>query len=357
MNKSITTKNVKNLSSLAIDANEHNYPERYTLLYHDLLTSNHLDVIVPFYISDLKEALSELSVKEKKIISTMFGLSGGPIKCLQKANPKDIAFSNMIKQADNIIQKLRSLKYLYIYSPLVKRYMDLSAEKVWDPENKYDVITKVKYLEIYYIFLLNYHKFYFQSPDLKFSIQTTVAEIDSIMLPFAIVDHYKYFSTLPSGDILIPMIQQFLNIIDPDLREKILEYAQLTTDLFQYKNVMYLRELKEKLFPDGDWRTGIDFFRLSSIQNISISKFDKGLKAFRKHIARKDVAKHQEIVEYLSGKKSIDVFDYSKDFSISDLHELDMFIILFQFLDTKMPSMPLGRKKIPFCDSCLMKNK
>ena len=357
MKKLITFKELSGISNLALDASRHHYAERYVLLYHELLSSNNCSVIIPFYVSDLKKALRMLTLKEQQKISKVFGLSGGIIHYLKDLKHQDIALQNMLIETNSIMQKLRSLKFMYIYAPKVKYYIDLAARKVWDPEEKYDTLTKAKYISLYYVFLVNYHRLPLDSKNLKLNQETIADENNNFMLPYFIVEAYSdVFSKLPDGDILIPMINAFLACVPKNLRNTILEYAQITSDVYQYKNISFLRNLKEQLFQNGDWMTGIDFFRLSSIKKISVTQFQKGLRAYRKYFLKKEhVPTHFENVVYGSFDKSICVYDFSKDFSVSDPQELLQYVNLFEFLDQQMPILPLGKRMIPFCDSSLVK--
>lgn len=357
MKKLITPKELSSISNLALDASEHRYAERYVLLYHELLSSNNCSVIVPFYVSDLKKALSMLTFKEQQKISKVFGLSGGIVHYLKDLNYQDIALQNMLIEANAIMQKLRALKFMYIYAPKVKHYIDLAVRKVWDPEDKYDTLTKIKYVGLYYVFLVNYHRLPLDPKVLKLNQKTIEHENNNFMLPYFIVEAYSdVFSKLPDGDILIPMIDAFLARIPENLKDTILEYAQITSDVYQYKNVTFLRSIKEQLFPNGDWMTGIDFFRLSSIRKMSITQFQKGLHAYTKYFTKKAcIPTHFEKAVYSLSDKSICVYELYKDFSVSDPQELLQYVNLFEFLDQQMPTLPLGKRMIPFCDSSLVK--
>lgn len=357
MKQLITPTELSTISNLALDASKHRYSDRYVLLYHELLSSNNCPVMVPFYVSDLKKALSMLTLKEQQKISKVFGLSGGIIHYLKDLNYQDIALQNMLIEANAIMQKLRALKFMYIYAPKVKHYIDLAVRKVWDPKEKYDTLTKIKYVSLYYVFLVNYHRLPLDPQSLKLSQETIINENNNFMLPYFIVEAYAdLFAKLPDGDILIPMIDAFLACIPKDLRDTILEYSQITSDVYQYKNVTFLRNLNEQLFPNGDWMTGIDFFRLSSIKKISITQFQKGLRAYRKYFLKKEhVPTHFEKVVYGSSNKSICVYEFYKNFAVSDPQELLQYVNLFEFLDQQMPTLPLGKRMIPFCDSSLVK--
>lgn len=357
MKKLITPKELSSISNLAIDASQHRYAERYVLLYHELLSSNNCSVIVPFYVSDLKKALSLLSIKEQQKISKAFGLSGGIIHYLRDLNYQDVALQNMHIEVNAIMHKLRAFKFIYIYAPKVKYYIDLAVRKVWDPENKYDTLTKIKYIGLYYVFLVNYHHLPLDTKNLKLTSETITNENNNYILPYFIVEVYHdLFSKLPDGDIIIPMIDAFLKNIPISLKDTILEYSQITSDIYQYKNIKFLRNIKEQLFPYGDWMTGIDFFRLSSIKKMSISQFQKGLHAFTKYLLKKDcIPTHFENVVYSSTDKTICIYEFYDDFLVSDLRELFQYVNLFQFLDQQIPTLPLGKRKIPFCDSSLVK--
>lgn len=357
MKKLITPKELSSISNLALDVSQHRYAERYVLLYHELLSSNNCSVIVPFFVSDLKKALSMLTLKEQQKISKVFGLSGGIIHYLKDLNYQDIALQNMLIETNDIMQKLRALKFMYIYAPKVKSYIKLTVRKVWDPEGKYDTLTKIKYASLYYVFLVNYHRLPLDPENFKLNQEAIINENNNFMLPYFIVEIYAdLFSKMPDGDILIPMIDAFLARIPKNLRDTILEYAQITSDFYQYKNVTFLRNIKEQLFPNGDWMTGIDFFRLSSIRKMSITHFQKGLRAYTKYfLKKKHIPTHFEKVVYGSSDKSICVYDFSKDFSVSDPQELLQYVNLFEFLDQQMPTLPLGKRMIPFCDSSLVK--
>ena len=355
MKQLITPKELTSISNLALDASQHHYAERYVLLYHELVSSNNCSVVVPFYIRDLKKAISLLAAKEQKKISKVFGLSGGIIHYLKDPLSLDLALRNMLSEADAIMQELRALKYMYIYAPRVKHYIDLAARKVWDPEEKYNVLTKAKYMCLYYVFLVNYHWLPLDATNVELDAKAIADEKNNFLLPYFIVEAYSsLFSNMPDGDLLIPMIDAFLAGIPQYLKTTILEYCQLTSDIYQYKNIRFLRNVKEQLFPNGDWTSGIDFFRISSIRKLSITQFQKGLRAYEKYL-RKEVPTHSEYVAYSTGSKSVLLYDFYKDFSVSDPRELMQYLNLFQFLDQQMPTLPLGRRMIPFCDSSLVK--
>lgn len=355
MKNTLTPKDLLQLNPLILDGKDHQYAERYALLYHELLSSSNCSVLVPFYVADIKNALNLLPFKEKKKIYTAFGLAGGTINYLKDLKHNDIALQNLLMDVEQIMLKLRALKYMYIYAPRVREYIDLAAKKVWDPEGKYSNLTKAKYVGLYYVFLVNYYKFPLE--DFKDLGEKLSTENRNYILPYFIVEAYNtLFCKFSDGDIIIPMIDAFLNSIDSKLRKTILEYSQLALDIYQYKTVASIRILKEELFPSGRWKAGIDFFRVSGIKRLSITQFKNGISAYKKYTTNKEMIKTStEKVEYSSETKVIQEYNFHKDFSISDTQELMAYENLFKFLSTQMPNLPLGKRKIPFCESSLVK--
>lgn len=355
MKNTLTPRNLLQLKPLILDGENCQYAERYALLYYELLNSNNCSVLVPFNVDDLKKALNLLPIKEKKKIYTAFGLAGGPINYLKDLKHNDIALQNLLMDVEQIMLKLRALKYMYIYAPRVREYIDLVAKKVWDPEDKYSNLTKAKYVGLYYVFLINYYKFPLE--DFKVLGAKQSVESRNYILPYFIVEAYNtLFCKFSDGDIIIPMIDAFLDNVDSELRKNILEYSQITLDSYQYKTVASIRKLKEELFPNGRWKAGVDFFRFSSIKRLSITQFKSGISAYKKYIADKENIKiSTEKVEYSSEIRVIQKYDFYKDFSISDIRELKAYEDLFEFLRTQMPKLPLGKRKIPFCESSLVK--
>lgn len=334
---------------LALDANEHEHAERYAFLYHELLSSNNGSFLRAFEISRLKAALKLLTKQELDIITKIFGLNGGTIHYFRPINPKDIALINLMKSGDTVLDKLRGLKLLYIYSEEVREYVDLAAKKVWDPDNKYDNITKAKYAVLYYVYLYKYHRFPNDNKENLFSTHHQMIEKSCVVLPYIIREAYnRVFKNLPDNDLIIEMIDGFFDGVDGELKEVVYSQVQLTNESFSHCTLQDLRTIKEKLFPYGAWRTNVDFFLMSSIKEISITKFKNAAHANRHLCNEHHVNTHQEKATFSTGKIDVSVYEYYSDFQISDPHELFMYAELHAFLRMQCPTLLLGKKKIPF---------
>lgn len=336
-------------TQLALDANKHKYPERYAFLYHELLKSDNGSTLKPFMISKLKTALEQLTKKERDIISKIFGLDGSTIHYFRPQNTKDIAFINFMKSGDEVLDKLRGLNLLCIYHEEIKEYVDLTAQKVWDPDGKYDNLTKAKYAILYYVYLYKYHRFPNDTKETLFSIQHQMIERTCIVLPYIIREVYnKVFKHLPDNDLIIEMIDSFFNGVGTELKEAVYSQAQLTNEGFSHCSLIKLRSIKEKLFPYGAWKTGIDFFFMSSIKELSITQFKQAAQANRYLCDDHTVPQHLEKIQFSTGEVNVTVHEYYKDFQISDPQELFMYAELHTFLRMQCPALPLGKKKIPF---------
>ena len=339
---------------LAMDASEHKYAERYAFLYHELLKSDNGSALLPFSISELKQTLEKLSRKEQETITKVFGLNGGNINYFRRMKSNDIALINMLKAGDVIFGKLRSLNMMNMFVPEVQIYIERIAKKVWDPENKYDNVTKAKYACIYYIYLLNFHHFPNDSDDIQFTKEFLQFEKGLMILPYIVREAYNsFFVNQPDGDLVIEMIDEFFDNVDTELKETVYSQAQLTQDVFTHCYLDKIRNIKERLFPYGSWQTGVNFFLMSSITNMSITKFRQAARANRAMCNEAPVQTHTEKLRLSTGTIDVIVRDYYKDFHIVDQQELFMYANLHAFLATQCPTLPLGKKKIPFKKSAI----
>lgn len=359
MDKKITaSKFLSTCVNLAVDSEKHNFPERYALLYCHLLASDGYNIVKPFKISDLKAAINTfLESKERKIVEKYFGLSGGTIHYLRAENNKDIALKNMKLACEKALNKLRSVRAMYMYSSIFKEYVDLIAAKVWSPSTDCDNVTKANYASLYYLYLLNYHRFVFDNFKVYDNARVAL-ENTNYVLPYFIVEAYKkLFCNLPDDELLIPMIDNFFEGVSPEIKDTIFKYAQIGkgNDVYMPIPVAEVRKQKELLFPAGAWQTKVNFFTLSGIRSISITEFTKGIRAnrqFLRNIAFEQVS--TQIALYRDGTKTIPVYEYPKGFKFSDIGQLKMYFMAYNFLNYLMPDLPLGKKKIPFSQSSLV---
>lgn len=350
---------------LALDAQLHEYPDQYTLLYVFLLDDENIDILDPFKIYDLKNAIAEsLSKKEAQILEKLFGLNGGHLRAFVKPNPKDIATINMQVKGNEILSKLRSVKSMYMYSPVIRTYVDSLARKVWDPENKYSNVIKANYACLYFTYLTNFHHFPDDNPNMYLDSDLYHIEIlnerNMRILPYVVISAYHFFKDFhfPDGDLLIPMIDGFFkDLVSENVKEQIYKYAQITNDVYEPLFISNVRSYKETLFPYGMWKSEVDFFRLSSIKELSIATFGHYLSAYHMFSVKNFVGKivSTDEVWYSDEIRKIRIFEYANSVQVSDHLELSMYSLLYDFLSKNMPNLPLGKRKIPFSESSTLK--
>lgn len=357
MMKQIAEEKEERLTKLAYDAKDYKYAKNYCELYLQLLCEDGstVDDVSGFYIRDLRKEIDKLPKDKRNAIIKYFALDGGVNHFLKVLRTRDIAFQNMFMTATDASEYLQSFASAYRYNKTMKLAIDKVATKVYDPKGEYTNVQKAKYASLYYWYVKDFQYMPYDSylkgrrPLIK---SEKMQESRTIFTADIIADKefQKYFDTIPDNDILIPMLEKFLLMVDEDDEIKIRNDCQLLVDKYNHTFLGDIRRIKEKFFEFGEWENG-DFCRISEFQKLSVEKvmelcenYQKYSESFEWECKDKTTKK---VLFMNQGYSNIEIMLFSgKKTYFSDPNEMLQFVEMLDYLYDNIPTMKFHGKPI-----------
>ena len=308
-----------NPEDFAIDVKD--YPKdqatRYCRIYQEILTYTGTKYVVMFYIADLIKAIKKVPKGPRNALLTFFGIKGND-HYLRELRSNDQALSNMVEDAMEAVNYLRGFSLQYIFNEEMHETIEACARKVYDPEHKYDTITKAKLAYCYAAYIRPYDKMYYdlvrgdkgvQDDDEKRIEASAYFTGNVITRVYESVLQY-----MPDEDIIADMVAEYVWEFDADYEDVIYKDCQFERDdrkiackvrdtsdeQFQVVQLGLIRRIKERIFSSGAWDHG-DFCTFSSLENLRPETILDMIKAYRYYI---DVLEYEwdGVKEVIDGK-------------------------------------------------------
>lgn len=337
---------------VAYDAEDHKFAERYCDMYLQLfcVDKSKLESVPKFYIRDIKKALDSIPKDKKKALVKFFALEGGATHYLKSINPKDIALNNMFKEALDAMDYMQSYKTAYMYHLPLRTAIDKIAKKVYDPENKHSNVEKAKYAHMYYRYIKDFANMpydkkngYIPLSDSEFSYECKVFAV-----PDLIIDEYEvYYQFQPDDNIIIPLLDIYLQQMEDDCEELVRKDCQFDEDKFTRVFLGEVRKVKEKKFDSGSWYHG-DYATLSGLKSLKVDVIAELCETYREYLKVCDwiceKTRTEKVLLMAQGYKEIEIPEFYGKITFKDAKEMDQFLFAIDYLHDNLPEMEFNGK-------------
>jgi len=360
-----------NPEDFAIDAKK--YPKdkatRYCRIYQEILTYTGTKYVAMFYIENLIKAIKKVPKPQREALLTFFGINGHD-HYLRELRTNDHALFNMIDNALEAVSYLRGFSLQYMFNEEMHETIEAAAKKVYDPEGKYDIITKAKMAYCYVVYIMPFDKMYY---DLHANIdevqdaQEKDIEASAYFTGNVIVKVYEnVLQYMPDEDIIADMVANYVWEFDKDYEEIIYRDCQFgkergriagkvkdfTEEKFQVTPLGVIRKIKERIFYSGKWENG-DFCRLSTLETLTPETIYNFIEAYRYYV---DVLEYEwddakekiegKVVFRQKGESTYIVPKLSDKVIFKSSYELMMFCYFIDFLHKYESDRVFHGKKI-----------
>lgn len=289
----------------------------------------------------LEKTIKSLSKKERELMEKFWGLiPGTPIRSeniLFKIN-KDTALRNMLNAAYEIVEKLISIEYLYLFDIDVKNVVDRFATRI--DKSGYEEISDmdaIKYLIIFLVFIACGPQMIYESEGIKTITEKEekIGYFDNYSLLQA--SWYGSAKNFPEKSIklglIISAIEMF-NVKDVIAMRKYVnlpigkEFEGIETD--DVKTFQQIRHFKEKIFPNGAWDNACAIIYGDNIERDILEKFCEHFPEFR--------ADWGSLRKFKKGKVTIETSEGRvkiPEYKIEELYFTDVYEVMFLYLSRK----------------------
>lgn len=304
------------------------------------------DVSIPRLRIDMKaleDTVKGLPKKEKEVMEKFWGLiPGTPIRAnnvLQRIG-KDMSLKNMMDEAYEIVRKLISVEYLYLYDMGVRKLVENIMTKI-DKRNCEDIsdIDAIKYFIIFLVFLSGGHQMVYETDGSR--PMTEEEENKGCFDKYALLKATWDCTTknLPDHSISLKLIILFLEMLDIKdvitMRRYVFlpidrEYEDMETDpIGTFKQ---LRLFKEKIFHSGPWNMAFLLIYGNNVEKAELEKLGKHFGEFRSdwnnlNKYRKDDA----VITTSKGEVTLPLYRV-EEFEFTDSYEVMFFYVNRNYL-------------------------
>lgn len=353
----------KRIVALAHDGKDYANAIDFCNLYLELLGVDRVQFSIPeilsssyipkFYIRDLLKTINQLPDKLGKRIIRFFNLdNSGTRHYLKTVNPNDRALVNMMKEAHQAVDYLISISAMYQYNSKMKEVIDCIAEKVRDSSNQYSNVEKAKYAHIYYQYIKDFQYMPYDEGKRILTAKEYASERNKKSYPnigMFLEEWNTFFRYVPDQDIIVPMIQDFLNQLDEDEEMVIRMDAQLDEDKCAYIPYEEIRNCKEHIFCSGEWFNG-DFMRVSALNALKASKVRELVKSWSQYLEtcewESDMCEECTILIPTEGYKTFVLPVFNKKAKFKDEWEMMAFINLMRYFLKIEPEFKYHGKRL-----------
>lgn len=237
-----------------------------------------------------------------------------------------------------------------------REIIDKVAAKVYDPEGKYTNVQKAEYAHIYYFFIKDFQLMPYdkeQGYRVLTDEQKNVEKKLFIVADMITDEYFKFFKDIPDGDILIPMIEEFLYNLDEEDEKFIRKFGQLDESRYFQAFMNEIRDVKEKIFNTGKWLNG-DFMRLSTFQKLPENRVLDMLRIYEKYQEsyewKAQASKEKRVLFKNQGYQKIEYPQFIEgNTAFASESEMMQFLALMEFLKNEMPNMEFHKRSISEC--------
>ena len=285
-------------------------------------------------IEGLEKALLKLERKEREVMERFWGLIPGTpdhsqyhFSAARKSN--DIAHNIMADKVVEVIKKLVSFEYLYLYDKGLKKLVDNILTKI----NKAGVeeisdMNAVKYLIIFLVFISGGPHMVFEQYD---------AEIDLENDSKGTFDDYSLLQRIwvqtgnivKDGSINLKLIMELVEMFDIkdvitmkrfvrlpiDRKDEDIETESLST----FKDI---RLFKERIFPYGNWEFTNLMIYYGGTYEVNLNEFGEKLNTLRSDWSSiKNFATVKTVVNTSAGQRELQVYEIG-GVEVTDIYEV-----------------------------------
>ena len=269
----------------------------------------------------MNKAITRLPRKMRKQLTAFWGINGGvnhaeKIRKLKSAG-KRIPDSDMAMHAlaFRAIRSLRTIEYMYFFHKDVRDIVKKVAKKT---SGESEIRAAAEWAELYAVMIINgpYLPYDEEPKEVEKGLlaKERVYAINHAMILEATYDNF--FSKLPNGELLIPVVKAWLEDLDVENQATVLKFFGIHFPKYleefegeEIETFMHLRQLKERIFFNGRWASdGFLFLRSGIPENNkeTIEGFCKIYELWRK--GAKIERAQPEIYQFGTGKKEISLY-------------------------------------------------
>lgn len=221
----------------------------------------------------------DLSREDRESIEKFFGLIQGTT-CHAKKRKFDVAYTTMSHEAALAVSKLFAIENLRKFdsgaADVANKFISMSDVAGMGEISDDDIL---RYLRAFILIFCGGPHMYWEGQgkevDTKDDARWNVDDYSMFM------DFYESFREVGENEINLKLLEQVIELFD--LREKIQlkqcvglpikkEYREYAQDA-EFKNIEQIRNLKERLFPNGEWTVASNIIMLFRHENEDITKF------------------------------------------------------------------------------------
>ena len=273
----------------------------------------------------MDKAIGQLPMKMRKQLESFFGTDGGinHYEVIQKKISKGKALQNyelcMFEDAMKVVRKLGTIDCLMYFRQDVKELVKKIGSKTTADVN---TIMQAKWAMLYGTIIYGGPYFFCDQIGVKGFEEIAYESQYSISMIRLMEDEYEsIFKDMPDGEILIPVIEAWLQDLDVHDQLAIMQYfgfkipkylKEFVEDVEEPKNIFMIRQLKERIFSNGPWATDGHLFLKSGIKNENIRRgFEEIFELLRN--GTKITRSKPEIYSFGTGAKPVEFYRVEGD--------------------------------------------